>query len=134
MKKSLIVAIVATVAIIVIAVSSIVYLSQQIAVQYDGSLTVVQGSGYPGNLLLQFHASNILYNCKVVITYQATNGSQVQIIENLGTVDSNSQPASHRIWLNDYPIDATETISITQDSQLDNLQIKAYGYLTPYLG
>lgn len=134
MKKSLIIATVVAVAIIVIVVSSFVYLSQQVAVQYDGSLTVVQGSGYPGNLLLQFHASNVLYNCRVSITYQATNGSQVQIIENLGTVDANAQPASHRIWLTDYPIDKTETISITQDTQQDNLQIKAYGFLTPYIG
>ncbi len=134
MKNTLVIAVAVIVAIIIVAVSSVLYLSQQVPVQYDGTLTVAAGSGYPGNLALRFHASNILYNCKAVITYQATNGSQVQITENLGTVDANSQPASHRIWLTDYPIDKSEVISVTQDTVVDNLKIKAYGYLTPYIG
>jgi hypothetical protein len=132
MNKKLLIALVAVVTVVV-SIASIAYLSQQIAVKYNGKLTLVEESHFPGDLQLWFYTGNILYNCKVTITYTATNGSQVIINQNIGTVDSNSQPLMHRIWLTDYPMQGTTVKEFTESDHLDNLEIKAYGYLSPYV-
>lgn len=122
------------VVVAVVSIASISYLGQQVAAKYNGTLTLVSDSGYPGKLQLWFHTSNMLYNCKLTITYVATNGSRVVISQNIGTVDSNSQPTEHRIWLTDYPMNGTIVKDFTEADHLDNLEIKAYGYVTSFVG
>ena len=136
MKKSIIaILIIIVISVLIVAsfAATIFYLGQQVTVQYNAKLTLVYGSGYPGDLQLWFYTSNILYNCKVSITYTATNGSQAVINQNIGTVDANSQPLMHRIWLTDYPIQETIVREFTEIDHLDNLEITAYGYLSPYI-
>jgi len=106
--------------------------AMMIDVLYNGSLTT--SKGYAGAFLqAKFYTNNgVLYNCKAIITYQATNGSVTQITKQLGSVDINAQNVHYGFEL-DWPVaTASTTTQFTQASQLADVNITAYGYVTPY--
>jgi len=133
-KNSTVIIIVTIVLIVLLSAISFLYLREAVAVSYSATLTVVPNWPW-GRLDLAFHTDNILYNCKVHICYLATNGSWVDITQNIGTVDSNENPQSTMFKLTDYPTgDASEVIHFTNtNNTLNILKIDAYGYLTPYI-
>jgi len=133
MKRRMLILAITVALIIIISVTSIMYLRQKIPLSYDATLTVVPGWPW-ADLKIWFHTSNILYNCKVTVSYLSTNGSWTQITQDVGTVDANAQPQSHMFELTDYPTgDNSTVVHLSDADHLDTLRINAYGYITAYI-
>ncbi len=136
MKRKLLTLILVAIVIVVVAVASLVFLQttrQQLAAQYNGTLTHTHG--YSGAALTAyFHSDRTLFNCQATISYTSSNGTAVQIVKQLGTVDVNAQNFGFGFSLNDYPIPASNpssTLQFNNTAPLSGLTVKAVGYTSP---
>jgi hypothetical protein len=127
------------IAIVLILVFSVLKLNQpvqqpiqnQVPLLYNGTLTTVKG--YEGAVLeMFFHSNGTLFNCTANVTYTATNGSWVQIVKQIGIVDTNAGHFNTDFELTDYQTgNISSQVQFTQADNLEKIKIDAYGYTTP---
>jgi hypothetical protein len=88
---------------------------------------------YPGAYLsLAFHANLTLFDCKLAISYQAVNGTQVVVTRDLGVVDQSDDSQFTGFELSDYDTKSRSVdVEFTEANPPDTLQINAFGYKTP---